>query len=76
MTLKLNDKFVRDFVSVEELSNMQPMVNTAHQMLLDHSGRAAISWAGWTFPLPMTVQNLTPFWQQLRKLRKAAIFLS
>lgn len=46
MTLKLNDKFVRDFVSVEELSNMQPMVNTAHQMLLDHSGPGS-DFLGW-----------------------------
>ena len=46
MTLKLNDKFVRDFVSAEELSNMQPMVNTAHQMLLDHSGPGS-DFLGW-----------------------------
>ena len=38
MTLNLNDKFLRDFVSAEELANMQPMVNTAHQMLIDRSG--------------------------------------
>ncbi len=38
MSLKLNEKFLREFVSSEELTNMQPMVNTAHQMLLDHSG--------------------------------------
>lgn len=38
MSLKLNDKFIRDFVSAEELQNMQPMVDTAHKMLVDHSG--------------------------------------
>ena len=46
MTLNLNDKFLRDFVSAEELANMQPMVNTAHQMLVDRSG-AGSDFLGW-----------------------------
>jgi len=46
MTLNLNDKFLRDFISAEELQNMQPMVNTAHQMLMDHSGPGS-DFLGW-----------------------------
>ncbi|MBR7185521.1 MAG: glucose-6-phosphate isomerase [Clostridia bacterium] len=46
MTLNLNDKFLRDFISAEELQNMQPMVNTAHQMLMDRSGPGS-DFLGW-----------------------------
>lgn len=37
MTLSLNEKFIDGFVSAEELENMQPMVNTAHQLLKERS---------------------------------------
>ncbi len=46
MALKLNEKFLENFVSAEELCNMQPMVTTAHNMLLDHSG-AGNDFLGW-----------------------------
>ena len=46
MSLKLNEKFVKDFVSAEELQNMQPMVDTAHSMLLNHSGPGS-DFLGW-----------------------------
>ena len=37
MTLSLNEKFIDGFVSAEEIENMQPMVNTAHQLLKERS---------------------------------------
>ncbi len=46
MTLNLNDKFIRDFVSAEELQNMQPMVDTAHRMLIERTGPGS-DFLGW-----------------------------
>jgi len=37
MTLSFNEKFIGSFVSAEEIENMQPMVNTAHQLLKDRT---------------------------------------
>ncbi len=46
MAINLNTKFLRDFISNEELQNMQPMVNTAHQMLVGRTGPGA-NFLGW-----------------------------
>ena len=46
MTLKLNEKFIRDFVSSEEIQNMQPMVNTAHRMLVERTSPGS-DFLGW-----------------------------
>lgn len=44
--LNLNTKLVEAFVSEEELNNMQPIVNVAHEMLVNKSG-AGNDFLGW-----------------------------
>ena len=71
MTLHLNDKFIRDFVSAEALQNMQPMVNTAHQMLLDHSGPGS-SFLGWMdLPVAYDRDEFTAIQAAAEKIKKS-----
>ena len=71
MALHLNDKFIRDFVSAEALQNMQPMVNTAHQMLLDHSGSGS-SFLGWMdLPVAYDRDEFTAIQAAAEKIKKS-----
>lgn len=46
MTLKLNDKYLKSFIGEEEYANIQPMVKTAQNMIVDRSG-AGNDFLGW-----------------------------
>ena len=46
MTLKLNDKYLKSFIGEEEYANIQPMVKTAQNMIVDRSG-AGSDFLGW-----------------------------
>lgn len=46
MTLKLNDKYIRQFISDDEYTNIQPMVTAAQKLIADKSG-AGNDFLGW-----------------------------
>ncbi len=46
MTVQLNDRFLRGFVSDRELAEMIPLVKTAHKTLIDRSGEGN-DFLGW-----------------------------
>ena len=46
MTLKLNDKYLKSFIGEEEYANIQPMVKTAQNMIVERSG-AGNDFLGW-----------------------------
>ncbi len=47
MTLKLNETYVKPFVKDEEYKNLQPLVNVAHENLVNKTG-AGNTFLGWT----------------------------
>ncbi len=47
MTLKLNETYVKPFVKDEEYKNLQPLVNAAHENLVNKTG-AGKDFLGWT----------------------------
>ena len=47
MSVRLNTNYLSSFVSNEELANIQPQVNVAHQLLTDRTG-AGNDFLGWT----------------------------
>ena len=38
MALKLNDKYIKSFISAEELNAMAPAVEDAHEKIVNKSG--------------------------------------
>ena len=47
MSVRLNTNYLSSFVSAEELANIQPQVNTAHDLLVSRTG-AGNDYLGWT----------------------------
>ena len=47
MSVRLNANYLSSFVSAEELTNIQPQVNTAHELLTSRTG-AGNDFLGWT----------------------------
>lgn len=47
MTLKLNDRYLKNFIGDHEYASMQPMVSAAHKLLKDKTG-AGSDFLGWT----------------------------
>ena len=46
MAVKLNDKHLSDFIGSNEYANIQPLVNAAHEMLVNKTG-AGNDFLGW-----------------------------
>ena len=46
MALKLNDKYVKNFVSEEELNSMAPAVEAAHNKIVNKNGEGS-DFLGW-----------------------------
>ncbi len=63
--LKLNDKFLKDFVSDHEVANMKDMVASAHNTLESKSG-AGNDFLGWT-DLPVNYDK-----EEFERIKKAA----
>ena len=47
MSVRLNANYLSSFVTAEELVNIQPQVNTAHDLLTSRTG-AGNDFLGWT----------------------------
>ena len=47
MSVRLNTNYLSSFVSAEELTNIQPQVNAAHELLVSRTG-AGNDYLGWT----------------------------
>ncbi len=65
MALKLNDKYVKGFISEEELKAMAPAVETAHRMVAEKSGEGA-DFLGWV-DLPVNYDK-----EEFARIKKAA----
>ncbi len=65
MALKLNDKYVKNFISEDELSAMAPAVADAHQKIVDKSGEGA-DFLGWV-DLPVNYDK-----EEFERIKKAA----
>ena len=65
MALKLNDKYVKNFISDDELNAMAPAVADAHQKIVDKSGEGA-DFLGWV-DLPVNYDK-----EEFERIKKAA----
>ena len=65
MALKLNDKYVKNFISDDELKAMAPAVADAHQKVVDKSGEGA-DFLGWV-DLPVDYDK-----EECERIKKAA----
>ncbi len=65
MTLHLSDKFVKGFVSEEEIGNLAPFAVAAHKMVVDRNG-AGNDFLGWV-DLPVNYDK-----EEFSRIRKAA----
>ena len=65
MTLHLSDKFVKGFVSEEEIGNLAPFAAAAHKMIVDRNG-AGNDFLGWV-DLPVNYDK-----EEFSRIRKAA----
>ncbi len=65
MALKLNDKYVKNFISDDELNAMAPAVADAHQKIIDKSGEGA-DFLGWV-DLPVNYDK-----EEFERIKKAA----
>lgn len=65
MALKLNDKYVKGFITEEELSAMAPAVEDAHEKVLNKSGEGA-DFLGWV-DLPVNYDK-----EEFDRIKKAA----
>lgn len=65
MALKLNDKYVKNFITDEEISAMAPAVADAHQKVIDKSGEGA-DFLGWV-DLPVNYDK-----DEFERIKKAA----
>ena len=65
MTLHLSDKFVKGFVSEEEIENLAPFATAAHKMVVDRNG-AGNDFLGWV-DLPVNYDK-----EEFSRIRKAA----
>lgn len=65
MALKLNDKYVKNFITDDEISAMAPAVADAHQKVIDKSGEGA-DFLGWV-DLPVNYDK-----DEFERIKKAA----
>ena len=65
MALKLKDKYVKNFISDDELNAMAPAVADAHQKIVDKSGEGA-DFLGWV-DLPVNYDK-----EEFERIKKAA----
>ena len=65
MALKLNDNYVKNFITDEELKAMVPAVEDAHQKIIDKSGEGA-DFLGWV-DLPVNYDK-----EEFERIKKAA----
>ena len=65
MALKLNDNYVKNFISDDELNAMAPAVADAHQKIVDRSGEGA-DFLGWV-DLPVNYDK-----EEFERIKKAA----
>ncbi len=65
MALKLNDKYVKNFITDDELRAMAPAVADAHQKIIDKSGEGA-DFLGWV-DLPVNYDK-----DEFERIKKAA----
>ena len=65
MALKLNDKYVKDFISAEELNAMAPAIEDAHEKVINKSGEGA-DFLGWV-DLPVNYDK-----EEFVRIQKAA----
>ncbi len=65
MALKLNDKYVKNFITDDEISAMAPAVADAHQKVIDKSGEGA-DFLGWV-DLPVDYDK-----DEFERIKKAA----
>ncbi len=65
MALKLNDKYVKNFISAEELNAMAPAVEDAHEKIVNKSGEGA-DFLGWV-DLPVNYDK-----EEFQRIKKAA----
>ncbi len=65
MALKLNDKYVKNFISAEELRAMAPAVEDAHEKIINKSGEGS-DFLGWV-DLPVNYDK-----EEFARIQKAA----
>ena len=65
MALKLNDKYVKNFISAEELGAMAPAVEDAHEKIVNKSGEGS-DFLGWV-DLPVNYDK-----EEFQRIKKAA----
>ncbi len=65
MALKLNDNYVKNFITDDELKAMEPAVENAHQKIIDKSGEGA-DFLGWV-DLPVNYDK-----EEFERIQKAA----
>ncbi len=65
MALKLNDKYVKNFITDDELNSMAPAVADAHQKIIDKSGEGS-DFLGWV-DLPVNYDK-----EEFDRIKKAA----
>ena len=65
MALKLNDKYVKNFISAEELNAMAPAVEDAHEKIVNKSGEGS-DFLGWV-DLPVNYDK-----EEFDRIKKAA----
>ncbi len=65
MALKLNDKYVKNYITDDELNAMSPAVADAHQKIVDKSGEGA-DFLGWV-ELPVNYDK-----EEFERIKKAA----
>ena len=65
MALKLNDKYVKDFISAEELNAMAPAIEAAHEKVVNKSGEGS-DFLGWV-DLPVNYDK-----EEFARIQKAA----
>ena len=65
MALKLNDKYVKNFITDDELNAMAPAVADAHQKIIDKSGEGS-DFLGWV-DLPVNYDK-----EEFERIKKAA----
>ena len=65
MALKLNDKYVKNFISAEELGAMAPAVEDAHEKIVNKSGEGS-DFLGWV-DLPVNYDK-----EEFERIKKAA----
>ena len=71
MTLKLNDKYVKSFISDEEISNMQPEISAAHAKLLAGNGEGS-DFLGWvTLPDDYDKEEFANIKSAAEKIKKS-----